>query len=102
MAETYAKQAYPEGGTMTGYASGMAAPECEMAPLDVQVAQLLSQLSELVLLVENLEPPNTLRAIRPDKPAKPEGLTSLVALCQSEVSALGMALRSIAQRIGRL
>ncbi len=91
--------AYPNGYTISQQEqTGEGAP----APLDAQMSMLLGALTELVLLVDNLEPPAALRAIRPDNPGKAEGLTALIAACQSETGALGMALRDIAQRVGRL
>lgn len=104
MAEQYAQAAAPMPAYPSGYIPGKMEQtgECAPAPLDAQMSMLLGALTDLTQLVDRLEPPSMLKAIRPDKPQPVEGLTALIAACQSETASLGMALRSITERIGRL
>lgn len=101
MAEQYAQAtAYP-----SGYIHGQ--PECvndvDPAPLDAQTRMLRNTLAELRQLADSILPMSKLQQIKTDRvEIDTEGLTNLLAQCHEEVSELGIRLREIAARLGRL
>ncbi len=91
---TNVPQGYIQGQELT--------PECAPAPLDEQLRHLLQGLTELAGVLDGLESSLRVRALRPDKPERLEGLTALLGACHNELGSVRISVNDLAARIGRL